>query len=140
MESRGKRVELIDTVTHSSLYSCLYATHQRNRAILLLVVEEERTMRKPADKVITPVLLANPVLSHADIIPKTRLLYQLLEFTHFFKATAIHLFSMSRFQSISAMMTFFLASMNYPRSQDQFHECEKSVAFLLCFPVYYRLP
>ena len=64
---------------------------------------------------------------------------KLLEFTHFFKATAIHLFSMSRFQSISAMMTFFLASINYPRSQDQFHECEKSVAFLLCFPVYYRL-
>ena len=63
-----------------------------------------------------------------------------LEFTHFFKATAIHLFSMSRFQSISAMMTFFLASMNYPRSQDQFQEYEKSVAFLLCFPVYYRLP
>ena len=65
---------------------------------------------------------------------------RLLEFTHFFKATAIHLFSMSRFQSISAMMTFFLASMNYPRSQDQFQEYEKSVAFLLCFPVYYRLP
>ena len=33
-------------------------------------------MRKPADKVIAPVLLDNPVLSHVDIIPKTRLLYQ----------------------------------------------------------------
>ena len=43
------------------------------RAVLLLVVEEERTVRKPADKVIAPVLLDNPVLSHADIIPKTRL-------------------------------------------------------------------
>ncbi len=27
-------------------------------------------MRKPADKVTAPVLLDNPVLSHADIIPK----------------------------------------------------------------------
>jgi len=44
------------------LYSCLYAAHQRNRAVLLLVVEEERTVRKPADKVIAPVLLDNPVL------------------------------------------------------------------------------
>ena len=58
------------------MYSCLYAAHQRNRAVLLLVVEEERTVRKPADKVKAPVLLDNPVLSHADIIPKTRLLYQ----------------------------------------------------------------
>ena len=33
-------------------------------------------MRKSADKVIAPVLLDNPALSHADIIPKTRLLYQ----------------------------------------------------------------
>ena len=43
-----------------------------------LVVEEERTVRKPADKVIAPVpvLLDNPVLSHVDVIPKTRLLYQ----------------------------------------------------------------
>ena len=56
--------------------SCLYAAHQRNRAVLLLVVEKERTVRKPADKVIAPVLLDNPVLSHADIMPKTRLLYQ----------------------------------------------------------------
>ena len=39
------------------MYSCLYAAHQRNRAVLLLVVEEERTVRKPADKVIAPVLL-----------------------------------------------------------------------------------
>ena len=66
----------IDTVTHDSLYSCLYAAHRRNRAVLLLVVEEERLVRKPADKVIAPVLLDNPVLSHVDIIPKTRLLYQ----------------------------------------------------------------
>ena len=51
-------------------YSCLYATHQRDRAVLLLVVEEERTVRKPADKVIAPVLLDNPVLSHVDIIPQ----------------------------------------------------------------------
>jgi hypothetical protein len=51
------------------LYSCLYAAHQRNRAVLLLVVKEERTVRKPADKVIAPVLLDNPVLSHVDIIP-----------------------------------------------------------------------
>ena len=58
------------------MYSCLYAAHQRNRAVLLLVVEEERTVRKPADKVIAPVLLDNPVLSHVDITPKTRLLYQ----------------------------------------------------------------
>ena len=60
----------------NNLYSCLYTAHQRNRAILLLVVEEERPVRKPADKVIAPVLLDNPVFSHADIIPKTRLLYQ----------------------------------------------------------------
>ena len=33
-------------------------------------------MRKPADKVIAPVLLDHPVLSHVDIILKTRLLYQ----------------------------------------------------------------
>ena len=57
------------------MYSCLYTAHQRNRAVLLLVVEEERPVRKPADKVIAPVLLDNPVLSHVDIIPKTRLLY-----------------------------------------------------------------
>ncbi len=56
----------------------LDAAHQRNRAVLLLVVKEERPVRKPADKVIAPVLLDNPVLSHADIIPKTRLLYQSL--------------------------------------------------------------
>ena len=44
--------------------STRYAAHQRNRAVLLLVVKEERTVRKPADKVIAPVLLDNPVLSH----------------------------------------------------------------------------
>ena len=33
-------------------------------------------MRKPADKVVAPVLLDNPVLSHVGSIPKTRLLYQ----------------------------------------------------------------
>ena len=63
----------IDTVTHANLYSGLYAAHQRNRAVLLLVVEEERTVRKPTDKVIEPVLLDHPVLSHVDVIPKTRL-------------------------------------------------------------------
>ena len=52
------------------MYSCLYTAHQRNRAVLLLVVEEERTVRKPADKVIAPVLLDNPVLSYVDVIPK----------------------------------------------------------------------
>ena len=41
-----------------------------------LGAEEERTVRKPTDKVIAPVLLDNPVLSHADIIPRIRLLYQ----------------------------------------------------------------
>ena len=53
----------------------LTCTPASNRAVLLLVVKEERTVRKPADKVIALVLLDNPVLSHADIIPKTRLLY-----------------------------------------------------------------
>ena len=62
--------ELIDTVTHASFYPCLYATHQRNRAVLLLVVEEERTVRKPTDKVIAPVLLDNPVLSHVGSYQK----------------------------------------------------------------------
>ena len=32
-------------------------------AVLLLVVKEERPVRKPVDKVIAPVLLDNPVLS-----------------------------------------------------------------------------
>ena len=72
----AKGVSSIDTVTHANLYSCLYAAHQRNRAVRLLVFKKERPMRKPADKVISPVLLDNPVLSHADIIQKTRLLYQ----------------------------------------------------------------
>ena len=62
--------ELIDTVTHANLYSCLYAAHQRNRAALLLVVKEERPVRKPADNVIAPILLDNPVSSHTVIIPK----------------------------------------------------------------------
>ena len=46
------------------LFRSLYAAHQRNRAVLLLVVEEERTVRKPADKVIAPVLLDNPVANY----------------------------------------------------------------------------
>ena len=33
-------------------------------------VKEERPVRKPADKVVAPVLLDNPVPSHAGIIPK----------------------------------------------------------------------
>ena len=56
--------------THASVYSCLYAALQRNRAVLLLVVEEERTVRKPADKVIAPVLLDNAVLSHVGSYQK----------------------------------------------------------------------
>ena len=48
----------------------LIAAHQRNRAVLLLVVEEERTVRKPTDKVIAPVLLDNPVLSHVGSYQK----------------------------------------------------------------------
>ena len=58
------------------MYSCLYAAHQRNRAVLLLIVKEERAVRKTADQVVAPVLLDNPVLSHMEFIPKTRLLYQ----------------------------------------------------------------
>ena len=60
------------------MYSCLYTAHQRNRAILLRVVKEERPMHQPADKVIAPVpdLLDNPVLSHTVIIPKTLLVYR----------------------------------------------------------------
>ena len=54
----------------------LACTPVSNRAVLLLVVEEERTVRKPADKVIELVLLDNPVLSHTVIIPKTLLLYR----------------------------------------------------------------
>ena len=48
----------------------LIAAHQRNRAVLLLVVEEERTVRKPTDKVIAPVLLDNPVLSRVESYQK----------------------------------------------------------------------
>ena len=33
-------------------------------------VKEERPVRKPADNVVAPVLLDNPVPSHAGIIPK----------------------------------------------------------------------
>ena len=54
----------------------LACTPASNRAVLLLAVEEERTVRKPADKVIELVLLDNPVLSHTVIIPKTLLLYR----------------------------------------------------------------
>ena len=60
---------------HDNATEPLYAAHQRNRAVLLLVVEEERPVRQPAHQMITPVLLDNPVLSHVGIIPKTRLLY-----------------------------------------------------------------
>ena len=42
----------------------------RHPSGLLPVVKEERTVRKPADKVIAPVLLGNPVLSYADITQK----------------------------------------------------------------------
>ena len=72
----GQKGPLIDTALLIQ-YLMLSCTPASNRAVLLLVVEEERTVRKPADKVITPVLLDNPVLSHVDVIPKTRLLYQL---------------------------------------------------------------
>ena len=48
----------------------LIAAHQRNRAVLLLVVEEERTVRKPTNQVIAPVLLDNPVLSHVGSYQK----------------------------------------------------------------------
>ena len=61
---------------HDNTTEPLYAAHQRNRAVLLLVVEEERPVRKPADKVIAPVLFDNSALSHVAIIPKTRLLHQ----------------------------------------------------------------
>ena len=50
--------------------STRYATHQRDCAVLLLVVKEEHTVRKPADKVIAPVLLDNPVLSHVGSYQK----------------------------------------------------------------------
>ena len=48
----------------------LIAAHQRNRAVLLLVVEEESTVRKPTDKVIAPVLLDNPVLYRVESYQK----------------------------------------------------------------------
>ena len=46
------------------------------RVAALILVKEVRAVGKATDKVIAPVLLDNPVLSHAGIIPKTRLLYQ----------------------------------------------------------------
>ena len=64
-------------VNHASFYSCLYATHQRNRAVLLLVVEEERTVRKPADKVTAPVLLDCSI----TLFFLTRTLYQKLGYS-----------------------------------------------------------
>ena len=48
----------------------LARTPASNRAVLLLVVEEERTVRKPTDKVIALVLLDNPVLSHVGSYQK----------------------------------------------------------------------
>ena len=47
-----------------------------HRAVLLLVVKEERAVRKTADQVVTPVLPYEPVFPHADIMPKTLGLYQ----------------------------------------------------------------
>ena len=49
------------------MYSCLYAAHQRNRAVILLVAKEERTVHKPVNKVIALVLLYSPVLSYKDV-------------------------------------------------------------------------
>ena len=66
--NRSQQGHLIDTVAHASLYSSLYAAHQRHRAVLPLVHEEERPVRTPTDQVTTSVLLDNPVLSHVDII------------------------------------------------------------------------
>ena len=47
------------------------SAHERDRAVILLVVEEERTVRKAADKVIAPVLPYKPVFPHAAIIPNS---------------------------------------------------------------------
>ena len=57
-------------------YELLDSAHQRHRAVLLLVVEEECPVRKPADQVVAPVLPYEPVFPHAGIIPKTLGLYQ----------------------------------------------------------------
>ena len=54
----------------------LDSAHQRHRAVLLLVVKEERAVRKTADQVVAPVLPYEPVFSHAGIIPKILGLYQ----------------------------------------------------------------
>ena len=54
----------------------LDSAHQRHRAVLLLVVKEERAVRKTADQVVAPVLPYEPVFPHAGIIPKTLGLYQ----------------------------------------------------------------
>ena len=56
---------------HDDATELLYAAHQRNRAFLLLVVEEERPVRKATDKVIAPVLPYKPVFPHAAIIPNS---------------------------------------------------------------------
>ena len=61
-----------------------------------------RTMRKPANHVIAPVLLDIPVLSHVDIIPKTRLLYQFYCINK--PSTAI----LIRFQSFHMLFTITL--------------------------------
>ena len=46
------------------------------RAFFLDDEEKDRAVRKPADKVIAPVLFYEPRLPHAGIITNTRLLYQ----------------------------------------------------------------
>ncbi len=51
-------------------------SHQRHRAVLLIVVKEERAVRKTADQVVAPVLPYEPVFPHAGIIPKILGLYQ----------------------------------------------------------------
>ena len=89
-------------------------SYQRNRAVLLLVVEEERPVRKPADKVIVPVLFDNPVLSHVDIIPKTRLLYcpfipgEVFEYSLLACAVILHLVSCDRVPNAADVRICFL--------------------------------
>ena len=63
------------TVTHASLYSCLYATHQRNRAVLLLVVEEERTVGDAADQTLAPIGKIYPATSHDEQYHKLPLVW-----------------------------------------------------------------
>jgi hypothetical protein len=48
------------------LYSCLYAAHQRNRAVLLPVVKEERAVGDTTDQVIAPVWKIYPATPHAE--------------------------------------------------------------------------